>query len=306
MSRLLFPPALLAVLLGSFLPAQAAPLDRSTFTEVINRVTVIDSATRKSRPAKTSEVFTAPDVLRTGADSRAELVADDHTVTRVGSNTIFSFSRDSRELELQKGAILFQPQPGKGGGSIRTPAASAAVLGTTIIVAATPDGGMKVLLIEGKGKVVLPGGQSLKLTAGQMVIIHNRVMSQVLDFRLQDEVMNAKLIRGFHVNLPSQPKIARAELAQRRDIQQGRLGPGGNRPPPPPGFPPPPPPPPPRGTQQPGGGIPPPPPKDSGQKPPPPPPRTIFTPQPQPTSPTPTPARRTGGGGSTLPGGSLQ
>jgi hypothetical protein len=89
--------------------------------------------------------------------------------SRVGQNSIFSFARDSREIELQQGSILFQSPTGKGGGTIRTPAASAAVLGTTLIVTTTKNGGFKVLLIEGHGRVRGANGAVRNLTSGQMV-----------------------------------------------------------------------------------------------------------------------------------------
>ena len=42
-----------------------------------------------------------PDILKTGPQSRAELVAEDETVTRVGANTIFSFDPASRTIDLR-------------------------------------------------------------------------------------------------------------------------------------------------------------------------------------------------------------
>jgi len=60
-----------------------------TFTEVVKDVLVIDAATKAETSPKVGDVLVAPNVLKTGADSRAELVAEDKTVTRVGSNTIF-------------------------------------------------------------------------------------------------------------------------------------------------------------------------------------------------------------------------
>lgn len=245
-------PVLLTILANALAlcPAMAAPLERATFTEVVNSVSVLDPGTKQSRPARTRELFAVPQVLRTGRDSRAELVADDQTVTRVGANTVFSFQPGSRTIELEKGSILFQSPSGKGGGSIRTSAASAAVLGTTLIVAATRDGGMKVLLLEGRGKVVLPGGKAQVLGAGQMTMIlpGNRV-SPVIDFQLAAQTESARLLKGFRTRLPSAIKIAQATREQQRQVQSGRLIPrdrrplprddarrplDGNRPPPPP------------------------------------------------------------------------
>ncbi len=272
MRRLIFPAALVAGLISSFSSAKGATLDRSTFTEVVNRVTVLDATTHQSRSAHERDLFVAPEVLRTGPDSRAELVAPDQTVTRVGANTIFSFARNSREMELQKGSLLFQSPAGQGGGQIRTQAASAAVLGTTLIVSATKEGAMKVLLLEGHGKVTLPGGATRTLHAGQLVLVQAGHIGPVLEFSLREEATKARLVKSFKARLPSQDKILRAERAQQRDIDQGRLVPRG-RPLPPPrdGRPLPPgtqPPPPPRPGDQLGGGVPPPPP----MMPPPPPP----------------------------------
>src|SRR5688572_15034873 len=103
---------------------QAANIDRATLTEVVDSVSIIEPSTKRTSAARTQQLFTAPNVLRTGPDSRAEMVAPDQTVTRVGQSTLFSFEPNSREIQLQRGSILFQSPSGKGGGNIRTPAAS--------------------------------------------------------------------------------------------------------------------------------------------------------------------------------------
>lgn len=201
----------------------AANIDRSTLTEVVNSVRVIEPATKKSSAAKVNSEFFAPNVLRTGADSRAEMIAPDQTVTRVGQNTVFSFSRDSREIELQKGSILFQSPTGKGGGTIRTPAASAAVLGTTMIVCATQNGGFKALLIEGKGRIKGAGGAVRNLSSGQMVyVLPGGKLSGIFEFRLSQQVAVSNLVGGFKKKIPSSDKIKAAIDKQERDLAQGR------------------------------------------------------------------------------------
>jgi len=73
---------------------------------------------------------------------------------------------------LKQGSVLIQLAAGSGrrdgGGRIRR---TATVAGTTIIVAATSDGGFKVLMLEGHGTVQLPDGQTVTLTAGQEVFV---------------------------------------------------------------------------------------------------------------------------------------
>ena len=200
----------------------AANLDRSTLTEVVNNVKVIEPASKKVTAAQVKTDFFAPNVLRTGPDSRAEMVAPDQTVTRVGQNTIFSFSRDSREVDLQKGSVLFQSPTGKGGGTIRTPAASAAVLGTTLIVTATKNGGFKVLLVEGKGKVKTNGAERT-LTSGQLVYaLPGGKLSNVFEFRLSQQVAASSLVGGFKKKLPSTGKIQDAISRQEKDIAGGK------------------------------------------------------------------------------------
>ncbi len=200
----------------------AATIDRAVFTEVVNSVRVIEPVTKKMGGAKVQEEFSAPNILRTGADSRAEMIAGDQTVTRVGQNTVFSFEPNSREVNLEKGSILFQSQSGKGGGTIKTPSASAAVLGTTLIVTTTKNGGFKVLLVEGKGRVKAGDGSVRTLTGGQLVYaLPGGKLSNVFEFRLSQQVGASKLVSGFKKPLPSAGKIAAAIATQEKDIANG-------------------------------------------------------------------------------------
>ena len=73
----------------------------------------------------------------------------DKTITRVGANTVFSFEGKDRSVNLESGSLLFHSPKGKGGGTIKSGGASAAVLGTTLIVSSVAGGGFKVVLLEG-------------------------------------------------------------------------------------------------------------------------------------------------------------
>src|SRR6202165_113508 len=123
------------VLAGCFFPpasSRAIDLKQSRFTQVVNDVQIISAADKSSRAATMNDLFKVPDILRTGPNSRAELVADDQTITRVGANTVFSFDPANRTIDLQKGSLLFHSPKGRGGGTVRTGSATASVLGTTI------------------------------------------------------------------------------------------------------------------------------------------------------------------------------
>jgi len=202
----------------------AANLEKATVTEAVNDVSLIDRSTKKTGRVRVQDILFAPNFLRTGADSRAELLAADQTVTRVGQNTLFSFLQNSREINLEKGSLLFQSPSGKGGGTIQTPAASAAVLGTTLIVTTTKNGGFKVLLIEGRGRVRGSDGTTRTLNSGQMTYaLPGGKLSKVFNFHLAQQVKASSLLKGFKGKLASSEKIDAAIARQEKLIKKGRL-----------------------------------------------------------------------------------
>ena len=182
----------------------AAELRESTLVQVVNEVKVA-APQAAEKDAKANDTVRAPDKIRTGAKSRAELKAADNTLTRIGANTIFSFEQSGRVLNLEKGSVLFHSPAGRGGGTIKSAGASAAVLGTTLIVAATPGGGFKCILLEGKGMITLPNGQSLRLTAGDMVYIPAGApkFGDVVKVDLGKLVQGSQLVNGFTAPLPT-------------------------------------------------------------------------------------------------------
>ncbi|MBA4148303.1 MAG: FecR domain-containing protein [Verrucomicrobia bacterium] len=202
----------------------AADLKQSRFTQVINDVKVLELTTKQTKKASVNEVFNLPDVIRTGPGSRAELVAEDRTITRIGANSIFSFDPSNRTISLEKGSLLFQAPKGKGGGTIRTTSAAASVLGTTMIIAATDDGGFKVLLLEGSGRVTLPNGKSVTLKPGQMIFVlpNGEGFSPVITFGLGEQVEGSLLVNGFDNELPSMNLINLQITKQNKLIANGR------------------------------------------------------------------------------------
>ena len=198
----------------AMLSLKAADLRESTLVQVVNEVKVAPPQAAE-KDAKANELVRAPDKIRTGAKSRAELKAADDTLTRIGANTVFSFEQSGRVLNLEKGSVLFHSPAGRGGGTIKSAGASAAVLGTTLIVASMPDGGFKCILLEGKGTITLPNGKTLKLTAGDMVYIPAGAQDfgAVVKVDLGKLVEGSQLVNGFSTPLPSLGDI-RNEIAK--------------------------------------------------------------------------------------------
>ena len=213
---------LLLALAGLTLPLPAAPLTESTFTEIVNDVNTL-SAAGDATTAKSGDILKAPQRVRTGPQSRAELTAPDKTITRVGANTVFSYADSGRTLNLEQGNVLFHAPKGLGGGTIKSGGAAAAVLGTTLIVSAITGGGFKVILLEGKGKVTLLNGDSVTLTAGQEVFVlpGRTEFSQVFSINLDKLVGGSLLVKGFSHELSSLPLILLAVQNQDSQIKSG-------------------------------------------------------------------------------------
>ena len=199
--------AVFLLLAGWILPlasSRAIDLKQSKLTQVVNDVQIISAADKSTKAATVDAVFKVPDILRTGPNSRAELVAEDQTITRVGANTVFAFDPANRTIDLQKGSLLFHSPKGKGGGTIQTGSATASVLGTTIVVTTTPDGGFKLLVLEGEAEIKFLNGLLQRLKAGQMTfILPGGGMSPIIMFRLDNNTKGSKLVNGFRNSLPS-------------------------------------------------------------------------------------------------------
>ena len=219
-------------------------LDESTIIEVINEVKVLSGAEMEATPAKPEMRFQSPDFLQTGRRSRARLEADDGTVTRIGANTLFSFEETDRKINLKKGSLLFHSPEGRGGGRIVTASATASVVGTTITVTATGDGGFKLIVLEGTAQVTFPNGEVRILEAGQMTFVlpseGGAVISKttsgddaetprggepgpVFNFDLKRLTAGSRLLNGFGQPLPSDPMIERMIQRQQSRLSSGEL-----------------------------------------------------------------------------------
>ncbi|MEY2557085.1 MAG: hypothetical protein QOE34_510 [Verrucomicrobiota bacterium] len=118
--------------------------------------------------------------VRTGGDSRSELTFSDLTITRLGSNTIFSFNKAGRNAQVDSGSILLRVPKDSGGGRIKTSAVTVAVTGTTLIVESTRGGRNKLMVLEGSARLSLVkypkqfqnarGGQMIDVPAGATTV----------------------------------------------------------------------------------------------------------------------------------------
>lgn len=171
-------PGLLLILATAFalmLPvAEAGPLTGARITHIINDVkTVIPE--KPSRPATLNEQVEPGAAVRTGIDSRTELLFSDRTITRLGANSQFTVNEGTREISLSKGVILLQVPKGSGGAKIQTSAVTAAVTGTTILFEVV-GGFTRLTVLEGTCILVLRNdllNRKTTVTSGQQVRFSN-------------------------------------------------------------------------------------------------------------------------------------
>lgn len=128
------------------------------------------------RTAEVNETVTEDTAVRTGDLSRSELAFLDLTITRLGSNTIFSFNKAGRSVQLNSGSILLRVPKNSGGANLKTDACSVAISGTVLILEANPDGTNRLAVLNGEAKMslnqypdeseVARGGQMLDVPSG--------------------------------------------------------------------------------------------------------------------------------------------
>ncbi len=213
------------LLAGPLTASAAMPLTESVFTEIVQEAKVVTETDKTGKPAKTNEIFRIPDLVRTGQASRVELTAKDQTITRIGANTTFTFAEGGRDVILKKGSVLFHSPAGAGGGAIKNRGSSAAVLGTTEIGQVLLDGRFKVMDLEGSVKVTLRNGKSVRLKAGQFVIVSadGGSFGEVTTFNIGEFAAHSLLVTGFSHPLSSSSLIAAAAAHQNMGMAGGAI-----------------------------------------------------------------------------------
>ncbi len=197
--------AVLAAVVGCPRTGEAGALGRATVTQVNNDVRYTAGQTAE-RPAKPSDVVRGDDIVRTGLKSQAELEFEDKTITRLGSNSTFTFDPDKREFQLKKGLLLFDMPHHAGGGKIVTPAGTAAIEGTAGII--SYRSAPKVICLAGEIRF-----HNVLITAGQMYILG--ITPKPVDVHLKGIEAGLLMRRGLPNN--------RGENERAKQQQQARL-----------------------------------------------------------------------------------
>lgn len=221
--------ALAMLCAGGLLASAQAALKSAKVSDYKGDVTLSQGGAT-AQPVKINSAVTPSDVVRTGAKSLAELQFNDNTLTRLGANTIFSYSPKNREFQVESGTALLQVPPGLGGAKIQTAAVTAAITGTTVMVQKLPSGVVKLLVLEGTMNATLKGSNQMRsLKAGQMLIIPPNVNSLPLPIvvNVATIVGTSKLFQGFDAEIGSEDKIEETVADQKELTGNGGMKSGG-------------------------------------------------------------------------------
>lgn len=206
------------ILIGSVLgvalllpvPTAMAAAKEARVTQIIRDVKLLPSEAA-ARPAAVNDKVSENTGVSTGGESRSELTFTDLTITRLGANTVFSFSKAGRTAKVDSGSILLRVPKDSGGATIRNNAVTVAVTGTTVIFEA--NRGRKLITLEGSARVSLTSKprEFRNVLAGQMIDVPPGATTLPIpvNIDLNDVMRNHPLITDFKP-LPSQPLIMAA------------------------------------------------------------------------------------------------
>jgi len=185
-------------------------------TQIIRDVRLLPNEAAP-RPAEVNDRVAEDTGVRTGGESRSELTFRDLTITRLGSNTIFSFNKGGRNAQLDSGSILLRVPKDSGGGAIKTSAVTVAVTGTTVIMETARGGRNKLITLEGGARLSLRQhpSESRFVKAGQMLDVPAgaTTLPMPVDIDLNDVMKTHPLLTDFPP-LPSRDLILAAAQQQ--------------------------------------------------------------------------------------------
>ena len=200
------------------LPLVGAQKKEARVTQVIRDVRLLVSQAAP-RPASLNDNVTDGTAVRTGTDSRAEFTFADLTITRVGANSIFSFNRGGRSVDVESGAILLRVPRDSSGARVHGDVLTVGITGTTLLFESRPASYDKLIILEGAARATLRlhPAQAVTVRAGQMLVVQSgaRSLPNPVEIDLDRLMKTATLVTKFRP-LPSLYLILAAIDDQKR------------------------------------------------------------------------------------------
>ena len=165
-------------------------INRGEIYDIRNQVEIDRGEQADWQPAAEGETIVPQDSVRTGANSRANLLFNEGTLVRTGAGTTFRFPQGKRSFELTSGAAVVLIRPEQGQSTINTPEAKIVSQGTALFVQHDPSSSSSLIGVltnspAGLVKVSSVNGDvTLQLQAGEFVSVVRGVVGLVEHFVL--------------------------------------------------------------------------------------------------------------------------
>jgi FecR protein len=197
-------------------PSVTAAPSEARVTQIVRDVKLLPSEA-EARPAAVNDVVSEETGVRTGGDSRSELTFSDLTITRLGADTIFSFSKAGRTAKVESGSILLRVPKDSRGGAISSNIVTVAITGTTVIFESDHAGNSKLITLEGRARLsfVKSPRNFRNVRAGQRLEVPASATTLPLPVEIDlDQVMKTHPLITDFGPLPSRDLIAAAAQEQ--------------------------------------------------------------------------------------------
>ena len=170
--------------------------------------------------ANVGDTIVPQDLVRTGANSRADILFNEGTLVRTGEGTTFRFPPGKRGFELTSGAALIMIRPEQGQSTITTPEAKIVSEGTALFVQHDPETNASLVGVltnspAGLVKISDANGEvTLQLQAGQFVSIVQGIVGLVEHFVLPMFYETVELSAGLGLESAETEAIIARESAE--------------------------------------------------------------------------------------------
>ena len=178
---------------------------------------------KETRPLGVKDSVAEGERLQTKQNSLAEVKFSDQTVARIGANASFSYTSESRLVQIDRGTVLIHTPPGNGGLTITSGGVKGTVTGNTFLLTAYSEqgkatGGFALLVVEGRTttKVTGPNGFAVDILPGQMAVVGSgsKGAPRIFNVNLAQTIRTCPLIGAFPDPLPTIKEITQAAIQQ--------------------------------------------------------------------------------------------
>ena len=196
-------------------------MGEAEITAVRNKVDKVNA--KETRPVGVKDLVADGERVQTKQNSLAEVKFTDQSMARIGANASFSYTSESRLVQIDRGTVLIHTPPGNGGLTITSGGVKGTVTGNTFLLTAYSEqgkatGGFALLVLEGRTttKVTGPNGFAVEILPGQMAVVGSgsKGAPRIFNVNLAQTIRTCPLIGAFPEPLPTIKEVTQAAIQQ--------------------------------------------------------------------------------------------